>query len=560
MIFMEKILTIGIENKTKILLENLFPDFGFVHTEYSVPLPERIMVENPVFVIMENRQENPFISVHCRQLKNDNRTKQIPLVILFDKRNSDTESKKIFEAGADAFLSKPLDQWESVSLFRLLLKNRDLSGIGNPIESSKEGYRNMFENNPQPMWIYDQETLVFLKVNAAAVAHYGYSKQEFLSMTLKDIRPREDIVALLSDVENTHKTYNLAGEWRHVKKDGEVIFVEIISHSLVFEGRLARQVLVKDVTDRKMTEKALKESEERWKFALEGAGDGIWDWDLQNNQIFFSNQWKAMLGYQPEEIKNEFDEWEKRVHPDDLAKAYEDIQKHLNGETAVYQNEHRLRFKDGSYRWILDRGKIISFDKNGKPVRFVGIHTDITDRKLSEELLRENEERYRKTLDSMLEGCQIIGSDWRYIYINDSAEKQNQRPKKELLGNRYMDMWPGIEETVVFEKIKRCIEQRLPEQLENLFMFPDGASGWFELSIQPVPEGVFILSIDITERKKTEEALRKLKDELEEQVEEKTKELKDRVLELERFQDATIEREFRIKELRDELQKLKERI
>jgi PAS domain S-box-containing protein len=317
---------------------------------------------------------------------------------------------------------------------------------------------------------------------------------------------------------------------------------------------------VKDVTDRKMTEKALKESEERWKFALEGAGDGIWDWDLQNNQIFFSNQWKAMLGYQPEEIKNEFDEWEKRVHPDDLAKAYEDIQKHLNGETAVYQNEHRLRFKDGSYRWILDRGKIISFDKNGKPVRFVGIHTDITDRKLSEELLRENEERYRKTLDSMLEGCQIIGSDWRYIYINDSAEKQNQRPKKELLGNRYMDMWPGIEETVVFEKIKRCIEQRLPEQLENLFMFPDGASGWFELSIQPVPEGVFILSIDITERKKTEEALRKLKDELEEQVEEKTKELKDRVLELERFQDATIEREFRIKELRDELQKLKERI
>jgi len=397
-------------------------------------------------------------------------------------------------------------------------------------------------------------------VNEAAVSHYGYSKEEFLSMTLKNIRPREDVGALLLDVGNTHKTYNLAGEWRHVKKNGEEIFVEITSHSLVFQGRQARQVLVTDITNRKMAEKALKESEERWKFALEGVGDGVWDWDLQNNKLFFSNQWKEMLGYQPEEITNEFDEWEKRVHPDDLAKAFEDIQKHLNGETEVYQNEHRLRCKNGSYRWMFDRGKIISFDKNGKPLRFVGIHTDITDRKLSEELLRENEERYRNTLDSMLEGCQIIGSDWRYIYINDTAEKQNQRPKEELLGNRYMDMWPGIEETVVFEKIRHCIEQRLTEQLENLFMFPDGSTGWFELSIQPVPEGVFILSIDITERKKTEEALRKLKDELEEQVEEKTKELKDRVLELERFQDATIEREFRIKELREEIQKLKERI
>jgi len=558
---MEKILTVGIENKTQILLENLFPDFSFVHTEYSVPLPERVVAENPVFVIMENRQEEPFISEHCQQLKNDNRTKQIPLVILFDQRNSDTENKKIFEAGVDAFLSKPLDQWESVSLFRLLLKIRDLSGIQKTaIEAGEEGYRNMFENNPQPMWIYDLETLGFLQVNEAAVSHYGYSKEEFLSMTLKDIRPREDVGALLLDVENTQKTYNLAGQWRHVKKNGEEIFVEITSHSLVFQGRQARQVLVTDITDRKTAEKALKESEERWKFALEGAGDGVWDWDLQNNKLFFSNQWKAMLGYQPEEITNEFDEWEKRVHPDDLAKTYEDIQKHLNGETAVYQNEHRLRFKDGSYRWILDRGKIISFDKNGKPVRFVGIHTDITNRKLSEELLRESEERYRKTLDSMMEGCQIIGSDWRYIYINNTAEKQNQRPKEELLGNRYMDMWPGIEKTVVFEKIRRCIEQRLPEQMENLFMFPDGESGWFELSIQPVPEGVFILSIDITERKRTEEALRKIKDELEEQVEEKTKELKDRVLELERFQNATIEREFRIKELRDEIQKLKERI
>jgi len=122
--------------------------------------------------------------------------------------------------------------------------------------------------------------------------------------------------------------------------------------------------------------------------------------------------------------------------------------------------------------------------------------------------LKESELRYRSTLDSMLEGCQIIGFDWRYIYLNHTADKHNRRPKEELLGHKYMDMWPGIEETEVFRMIKHCMDQRIPHHMENEFAFPDGKLGWFDLSIQPVPEGVFILSVDITDRKQTEIALK----------------------------------------------------
>lgn len=115
---------------------------------------------------------------------------------------------------------------------------------------------------------------------------------------------------------------------------------------------------------------------------------------------------------------------------------------------------------------------------------------------------------FRLTLDHLMEGCQIIDFDWRYLYLNRAAEIHNHRPNSELLGNRYQEMWPGIEETEVYCFIKMVLESRISLHLENEFVYPDGALGWFDLSIQPVPEGVFILSIDITERKLVEQTLR----------------------------------------------------
>ena len=128
------------------------------------------------------------------------------------------------------------------------------------LHESEEKYRYMFANNPQPMWIYDLETLKFLEINSAALEHYGYSREEFLSMTLKDIRPKEDIDALLKDVELTTKGYNPAGEWRHLKKSGEIINVEIISHIVTFKDRKARHVMVNDITERKQAEQEISKS------------------------------------------------------------------------------------------------------------------------------------------------------------------------------------------------------------------------------------------------------------------------------------------------------------
>ncbi len=144
------------------------------------------------------------------------------------------------------------------------------------------------------------------------------------------------------------------------------------------------------------TQDLLASTEERWRLALEAVGDGVWDWDARSNAVFFSRGWKAMLGYREDELSNRLEEWERRVHPDDLATVHTDLDRHLSGETPFYANEHRVRCKDGGYKWILDRGIVVSRGPDGAPERVVGTHTDITGHKRAEQVLRERQELFEQ--------------------------------------------------------------------------------------------------------------------------------------------------------------------
>ena len=161
----------------------------------------------------------------------------------------------------------------------------------------------------------------------------------------------------------------------------------------VMDFLLNMTLLISEISIQKLEQielnNAIKSSEGRWKYALEGAGDGVWDWNAQTNEVFFSDQWKAMLGYNNDEIGNTLDEWDKRIHPDDKDLVYLDLNKHLTNETPIYQNEHRVLCKDGTHKWILDRGKVISRNEDGKPLRVIGAHSDISERKKAEEEIKK---------------------------------------------------------------------------------------------------------------------------------------------------------------------------
>jgi PAS domain S-box-containing protein len=204
----------------------------------------------------------------------------------------------------------------------------------------------------------------------------------------------------------------------------------------------------------------------------------------------------------------------------------------LRAEGRVRNFQTRFRTGSGGIWTGLLSAELI--DVAGEPC-VCTLTQDITERIRAEEAVKESEKRYRSTLDNMLEGCQIVGTDWRYLYVNGMAATHGHSTREQLVGRTMMGAYPGIQDTDLFKNLERCMRDRVVMHIENNFSFANGVSEWFDLSIQPVPEGLLVLSYDITERKRAEEALQALNSDLERRVRERTTELEAANQELEAF-------------------------
>jgi PAS domain S-box-containing protein len=154
-----------------------------------------------------------------------------------------------------------------------------------------------------------------------------------------------------------------------------------------------------EIDERKQIELDLQASEFCWKFAIEGSGDGLWDWDIKNHTVFFSPRWKEIFGFSNHEIENNFEEWEKRVHPDDKVSVLQMVTDYLEGKIDSYICEHRVKCKNGTYKWILARGIVVSRSDDGKPLRMIGTNTDISNHKEMEQQLKDSEKQLSKIID-----------------------------------------------------------------------------------------------------------------------------------------------------------------
>ncbi|MFQ3621233.1 MAG: PAS domain-containing protein, partial [Spirochaetales bacterium] len=207
-----------------------------------------------------------------------------------------------------------------------------------------------------------------------------------------------------------------------------------------------------------------QEAEYLWRFALEGAGHGVWDWHIPTNTVYFSPQWKRMLGYEDNEIPNRYEEWESRVHPDDLKRALQAVQDLLERRVEIYHCEHRLRCKNGTYRWILDRGKVMEWDPDGKPIRAVGTHTDIHEIREAEEhirsLLKEKELLLRETHHRVFNNLSVIRS-LLSLQAGESRDPKTVAALQEAQGK--IDSM-----RILYEKLFRSRQQRALSALDYL--------------------------------------------------------------------------------------------
>ncbi len=246
------------------------------------------------------------------------------------------------------------------------------------LRQSEARFRSIFENAAAGVVTLSSEGSI-LQANPAFCRFLGFSEQELKGMTAHELTHPDDRQASI-DYYNQGRLDRVEYNKRYVRKDGTTVWGQFSGNWVIdSEGeKIYLIALVQDITERRLAEIALKESEERWKWALNGNEDGVWDWDLKNNLGYFSRRWKEILGYEEHEISNTHEAWRELLHPDDLDLAYGEARRHIRGEIPAYRVEYRMKCKDGGYKWILVRGKVTSYSEEGVPLRFVGTNTDIS--------------------------------------------------------------------------------------------------------------------------------------------------------------------------------------
>lgn len=247
----------------------------------------------------------------------------------------------------------------------------------------------------------------------------------------------------------------------------------LLLNSLIQTREKAQQIA------EQLTEK-LRASEERVRFALEGTGDGLWDWNIKTNEVYFSKRWKEMLGFEEEEIDNTLEEWEKRVHPEDIEAVFADIAAHIEGRTDSYSSEHRVKCKDGSYKWVLARAIIASRDIDGTPIRMVGSISDISERKESQYKIDE----YLRIIDK-----NVISSttdlDGTILKASQALCDISGYSKEELIGKNHNILRHPDMSNEILEELWRTIKSGKIWNGEIKNRHKDGGHYWVKSTIIP---------------------------------------------------------------------------
>ncbi|MEY2540649.1 MAG: hypothetical protein QOI22_251, partial [Verrucomicrobiota bacterium] len=276
------------------------------------------------------------------------------------------------------------------------------------LRGSEERYRSLFESNPNPMWVYDVETLSFLAVNSTAVGHYGYSQDEFLAMTIKDIRPAEDIPALMDELSKANGDARDPIQWRHCRKDRTMIDVEVISHDVTWLGRRAKLALINDITERKKAEETLREQAA----LFDQTYDAVLVWDWEGRITFWNHGAENLYGYRSVEAVGNTPQ---QLLNTKIAAGLQTVIQSL-ARRGVWEGELEHTTSDGRQITVESRMALV---REPKREYVLEINRDITERRRAEDRLREQ----ARLLDLAQDAIMVRDMEDRVEFWNHGAEK-----------------------------------------------------------------------------------------------------------------------------------------
>jgi PAS domain S-box-containing protein len=327
------------------------------------------------------------------------------------------------------------------------------------LRESEENFRKMFHEHTAIMMLIDPSTGIILDANLSAVKFYGYAKSVLCSMNISALNclPEDKVRAELKyAIKHRNNDFTIL----HKLSNGNVRIVEVHSSPIDHQGKSILFSIILNITDRIRSEVLLKDERLRLQGIIEGTNVGTWEWNIQTEEVAFNKKWYEMIGYLPEELfPVSIKTWETLTHPDDLKRSAVILEQHFKGERLYYSCECRMKHKDGSWVWILDRGRVITRTADGKPLKMFGTHTDITQQKYEE----EERERMIAALQSALVEVKTLSG-----IIPICANCKKVRDDK--------GYWEQVESYVSHHTNAQfshgvcpdCVEKLYPEQVERL--------------------------------------------------------------------------------------------
>jgi len=390
-------------------------------------------------------------------------------------------------------------------------------------EQELKRWADIFQNVSFGFVVSSPEDRLLGIMNPAFARMHGYSMDELPGTPIVNVFAPEDRAALPEHIRLTHATGHHAWEARHLRKDGTLFPVMIEAVAVKDEtGKiLYRIVSVQDISERKQAEAQRARLAERLELATRSAQVGIWDWDIQKNEVVWDDQMYALYSLQPGEFGGAYEAWLKGIHPEDRESGNAVSAAAVRGERE-YDTEFRVLWPDGSVHWLKAVGQVFR-DETGKPLRMVGVNFDITERKLAEEQLRASEAKFKAVFDNAPVGISLLDAERNLLESNDMLAQVVRMEKTKLVFGDYRKRKyireDGSEIPVSELASARAIaEHRAIRDVLNGIVLEDGEIIWTQVSAAPLgsddPRFV-VITQDVTRRKRIEDELRHSNAELE---------------------------------------------